>query len=504
MANFFYILVAPSAVGKSDLLRKMEGEGFWTGIRKISTRDVRYNENGEKDDVEPIDNECYNGLSEEAKSALRSRRIEKIKEICGGDKGVVYYKNGNLYGITIKDVLDGLEACNVVAIMSDFKAIRSLKETPQLFNRVITLYIASSIDERVLLKRFKQRETFSIDIDSDEQKKAVKNIRAFSSMLASAVRLNYMDRVEKVMPLLNEEWNTVLPYFETIKNRGANISKLYFQYIENIALIDYAILNFYDLEYMYAQCRNIIQKNNTAEQNRLKLCQRKPPVFMVCAAPSSGKKTLMEIIGDLGEINNDIRITTKYAQRHPKATDGRDGMIAIGPDKPFEDFIPNPEKIWKWTFHKQEDATSYAVNKEEIDKNISEGIAQIFISNMGQIEVARKLYPNNLVVLYLHAAHETETRKHIELKARETMENRICKERQCSLEEAKIILKGNNAYSKMYNSNVLEKEHEIYEIHQMFKEHNHEINHVLLNTGTREDLVNQMEKLIEHYKVSAE
>lgn len=502
MANFFYILVAPSAVGKSDLLRKMESEGLWRGIRKISTRDVRIKE-GEKDDVEPIDDERLDGLGEKEKALLRSKRIEKIKDICGGDKGVVYYKNGNLYGITVQDVVNGLEQGNAVAIMSDFTAIHSLKENPTLSNRVITLYIASTIDERVLLKRFKQRETFSFNLGSDEQKKAVKNIRIFSSMLASAVRLNYMDRVEKVMPLLNEEWNSVLPYFETIKNRSANISKLYFQYIENIALIDYAILNFYDLEYMYAQCRNIILSNNSVNMDSINSSPRKPPVFMVCAAPSSGKKTLMEIIGDLGEINNDIRITTKYAQRRPKATDGRDGMIAIGRDKAFEEYISNAENIWKWTFHKQEDATSYAVDKGEIEKNISDGIAQIFISNMGQIQNARKLYPNNLVVLYLHAAHETETRKHIELKAKESMVKRICEERHCSSEEAKEILKGNNIYNKMYTQSVLEKLSEIREIHQMFKQHNHEIDHVLLNTGTREDLVNQMEKLIEHYKNSA-
>lgn len=500
MANFFYILVAPSAVGKSDLLRKMESECLWTSIAKYSTRDVR-NKSGEKDDVVPIDDQCYNGLSDEKAAELRRKRIECIKNLCSDEKGVVYYKNGNLYGIKVADVIEGLRLGNVVAIISDFKAIRALKENLALVNRVVTLYIASTIDERVLLKRFKERETVQFNTNSDEKQLAVKRISAFSSMLGSAVRLNYMDRVEKVMPLLNEEWNSILPYFETIKNRGANINKLYYQYIENISLIDHAILNFYDLKYMYEQCRNIIQTNNCIPEPLVPNSKKCTPVFMVCAAPSSGKKTLMEIIGDLGEINNDIKITTKYAQREKKATDGRDGMIAIGRNGAFADYIKNEDDIWAWDFHKDlPDETWYAVSKAEIRDNISKGMAQIFISNMGQIDEARKLFPDNIVVLYLHAAHETETRKHIEAKVRETMETRIVKECGCSAEDASRILKNNLDYRKEFFEIVEKKTKEIKEIHHEFKKHNHQIDHVLLNTGTREDLVNQMEKLIENYK----
>lgn len=495
MANFFYILVAPSAVGKSDLLRKMEKEGRWNSIAKYSTRDVRY-KNDEKDDVVSIDKETYNGLSDEDKSALRLKRIERIKDICAKEQGVVYYKNGNLYGIKIADVIEGLKKGNVVAIISDFKSIRSLKEREELKNRVKTLYIASTIDERVLLKRFKEREEKTkFNTNSEEKQLAVKKISAFSSILGSAVRLDYMERIEKVMPLLNEEWNAILPYFETIKNRGANISKLYYQYIENIALIDYPILNFYDLEYMYQQCRNIIDSNDKLEIPS-QPCKKNPPVFMVCAAPSSGKKTLMEIIGDLGKINNNIEITTKYAQRNKRSTDGRDGMEAIGKDGKFEEYIEK-KNIWKWSFHNGE--TSYAVDKSKIQENIGKGIAQIFISNMQQIDTGRKLFPDNLVVLYLHAAHETETRKHIEIKVRETIEKKIAKEKNCSEDEAKLIFK-NKQYKDEFFKEVKNKENEVYEIHQMFKEHNNQIDHVLLNTGTREDLVNQMEKLIEYYK----
>lgn len=496
MANCFYILVAPSAVGKSDLLRKMQDEGRWVSIKKYSTRDVRYKD-GEKDDVVPIDNLSYHGLSEKDAANLRRERIEKIKDICGNDQGFVYYKNGNLYGITVSDIKEGLASNNVVAIISDFETIRRLKEHIAFRNRIIVLYIASSIDERVLLKRFKQRETVSFNIGSEERQTAVNNIRAFSSILGSAVRLSDMDRVETVMPLLNEEWNAVLPYFETIKNRGANISKLYFQYIENIVLIDHAILNFYDLEYMYQQCRNIIDNNDISDISQYE--KKRPPIFMVCAAPSSGKKTLMEIIGDLGNIYNNIKITSKYAQRDARSTDGRDGMIAIGREGRFEDYINGDKTIWKWPFHKSDAETWYAVNKLEIDKNIKDGIAQVFISNMEQIKAARDFYPDNIVVLYLHAAHETETRKHIELKARDELIKQIRKDCNCTVEEARIIIKNNRDYSNQLKKNERVKAEEIKNVHEMFPSYNHQIDHVLLNTGTKEDLVNQMEKLIEYY-----
>ena len=36
---------------------------------------------------------------------------------------------------------------------------------------------------------------------------------------------------------------------------------------------------------------------------------------------------------------------------------------------------------------------------------------------MDQIEIAQSYYPDNLVVLYLHATHETETKNHIRAKS---------------------------------------------------------------------------------------
>lgn len=494
--KFFYILVAASAVGKSALMRKMVEEKIWVGVPKYSTRDVRYKD-GEIDDVVKMDDCQLKGLSEYEAAKLRLNRITKLKELCGGSRGVVYYKNSNFYGIQIEEVLQKLQYYNVVAIISDFHVIKTLKNNASLKDRVRVLYIASTIDERELLKRFKSREAVKFDTDSESKKNAIKNIQSLCSVLGSATRLSYMDRIEQVMPLLNEEWNNILPYFETIKTRGANIRMLYNQYIENIALIDYAILNFYDLDYMYDQVRNIVK--NIQRYRKIKY----PPVFMVCAAPSSGKATLMEIVGDLGEVNGNIRITHKYAKREPRErTDGRDGMIAIGKKGHFGDHITNKDNIWEWKFHKNEDkkeGTRYAVDRAEINKNISDGVAQIFISNMSQIELARKYYPDNMVILYLHATHETETKNHIAEKCKLDMVKRIADEQGFCEEDALEFLNCSHFYQRKLDEDIDARLAEIKQVHDSFLKHNHQVDHVLLNTGTREDLVSQMTNLINYY-----
>ena len=251
---------------------------------------------------------------------------------------------------------------------------------------------------------------------------------------------------------------------------------------------------------MYKQARNILNKKTVRPKVKY------PPIFMVCAAPSSGKATLMEIVGDLGEVNGNIRITHKYAKRASrKRTDGRDGMIAIGKEGDFSDYIKEKNNIWEWKFHKNEDeieGTGYAVDKGEIEKNISDGVAQIFISNMSQINVARKYYPENMVILYLHATHETETKNHIIEKCKSDMIRKIIDEIGCNENEALNFLNTKHEFQKQLSANINIKLDEIKQVHNSFLQHNHQIDHVLLNTGTREDLVAQMTNLINHYAAS--
>jgi len=498
--HFFYILVAASAVGKSDLMRQMQKEYLWESVPKYSSRDVRYKD-GEIDDVVELDGLQIKDLPENQKAKARSDRIRLLKEKCGDGKGVVYYKNGNLYGIVVQEVLAIMQHTNAIAIISDFHAIDQLKtEFVELRNKIRILYIASSIDERVLLERYKKRETTDFNLVPEKEREVLSKIGEFNSVVASATRLHYIRRIEEVMPLLNAEWNSILPYFETIKTRSTNIRMLYNQYIENISVIDYSILNFYDLEYMYEQARHLLSCDVRERELNRKI-KDGSPIFMVCAAPSSGKATLMEIIGDLGEVDGNIQIIHKYAQRSAREnTDKRDGMIAIGRDGSFEEYI-RPEHIWEWEFHKGvgKKGIKYAVDRSEIEMNFRPGRAQIFVSNMDEIENARKYYPQNIVVLYLHATHETETKNHIRAKCVNDYAEEIMKEMNCSMLEAEQRMLSDSKYKRSIDLLVKEKMEEIKKVHKSFLEHNYEIDHVLLNTGTKEDLVAQMRNLISFY-----
>ena len=215
--HFLYILVAASAVGKSDLMRQMQKESLWKSVPKYSSRDVRYKD-GEIDDVVELDGLQIKDMPEDQRAKARGERIKLLKERCGDGKGVVYYKNGNLYGIVVQEVLNIMENTNAIAIISDFHAIAQLKtEFAELQDRIRILYIASSIDERVLLERYKKRETTEFNLVPEKEKEVLSKIGEFNSVVASATRLHYIQRIEEVMPLLNEEWNSILPYFETIK-----------------------------------------------------------------------------------------------------------------------------------------------------------------------------------------------------------------------------------------------------------------------------------------------
>ena len=505
-AHYLYILVAASAVGKSVLINQIKSEGLWKMVNKYSTRDNR----GTDDDVIKInDDSVYYTKITEDKQKIRHARMICIKDVCGSGKGVVYYKNDNIYGINIDVILIDLENSNLAVIISDFHIIKQLKKEEKLKDKIKVIYIASTIDERELLKRYKSREATTFDEQSDKTLHTIYSIEKMCSILSSAARLKYLTKIEEVLPLLNEQWNNYVPYFDTIKTRSLNIRMLYNRYVDNIVDIDFAILNFYDLEYMFSQVRNII--NYVTKKRKVKA----PPLFMVCAAPSSGKATLMEIIGDLGAVNNNIVITPKYAKRERRpATDGRDGMIAIGESRDFNEYIKNPDDIWNWRFHTN--ITEYAVDHAIIRENINRGIAQIFISNMEQINNAKIFYPDNIVILYLHATHETATKNHIKKKRKDECIIEICKEkclkkgltfnehsaRNMIENDPEIQFKFENdiPIQDEYNKKVSDDLIEIKEIHQKFLQYNHLIDHVLLNTGTREDLVEQMINLIKYYE----
>ena len=547
MEHYFYILIGASASGKGTLMTHFCEEGLWERAKKYSTRGLR--ENDANEDITPLINDEIIDLEKEEKelnkrkeendseearldlfvvqNKLKDARLSMINKYCGGNKGIVYFLNGNFYGIQIDSIPERLQHTNVAVVCSDFHVIERLKSDSRLTERVRIVYIATTIDEKELLRRFKEREETKFDGISDA---SIQEINDYTSVLTSASRLKYYSKIEEVMPELNERWNSILPYFNTIKARATNIRLLYNRYIDHIAEIDCPILNFDSIEFMFGQLRNYILHSKPKRKFK------SPPIFMVCAPQSSGKATLMNIVGGLGEVNKNIVITKKYADREERKTDLRDGMKAL--NKKGAAFFEEIKKlegirdddIWSWNFH--DGKNWYAVSLKEIRSNIEKGQAQIFISNIGQIKKARELFPDNLVVLYLHAAHKSETEKHIRDKRRHDTISKACTSNciktidesdrnnksvkykwekrdgvPLSVAEAKELFEESCLLHEVYEEDVKASLNEIAKVFgtirdpktPSFADNNYNIDHVLLNTGTNNDLIEQMMNLINAY-----
>lgn len=545
--NCLYILVAPSAVGKSALLHQLKGEKrgsrfLWRSIKKYSTRDCRGVDRttGIEDDVVDIDGNNDELISAKAKlhsieidyeqrkktntnvqedeinvknarDALFGARVKYIEQYCNDTdtekKGVVYHMNTNLYGFNYQEICECLKTDNGVIICSDFDTIRTLKNNKEFGKFVKVIYIASSMDEKVLLNRYKGRMGSNEQVFAINQE-GLSEVERYNNLILSAGRLGYYEKIEETIPKLNEIWNSMLVYYSTICNRKEKIRLLFNQYIENVGVIDNVILNFYDLEYMYSQMRNIIIKNNTIA---IKTKVTAPPIFMVCAAPSSGKGTLMEIVGDIGKIDGSLVQVKKYAKRNASPlTDRRDNMVPIGKSGQFEQFMPI-EAIWKWVGHKSKEKggvsveKEYAVNKKEISENLINNKSQIFIANFNEIANARKYFPNNIVVLYLHATHDTETKKHIERKRRFECRSQIIDEAKKSGEDLsdKEVTEREQSekYVKLKVQMIAADLEEIRSTHNDYVKYITEVDHVLLNTGTQDDLIMQMQKILKIYSI---
>ncbi len=511
ITNKFYIVVGASASGKGVLMKEMCRQHLWIQWPKYSTREHR----GKDDDIINIDDNSQelssltqkqkklkkqlenNPASEDAikielitiENKVKDLKLAIMKDYCGNNKGELYFLNSNFYGFNTSNILKSLENNNLVVVCSDWDIIKKFKSDKVLSQYTRVIYLATSIDEKELLKRYKSREK-EIKFDGTSEE-IINNIQNMYSILTSAGRLRYLEKIEETMPLLNEQWNSILPYFDTIKARATNIRLLYNRYIDNIQYVDQPVLNFYDLDFMYDQQRNFI--NNDADKSKI----TGAPVFMVCAAPSSGKATLMTIVDGLGSINEQIVITKKYAKRQSRPTDLRDGMTAIGINGKFEDYIKDPNNIWPWQFHNKK--TEYAVDISEIQENIKQNKPQIFISNIGQIEKARELFPNNIVVLYLHATHETATKKHIILKRKTEIAIDLSKKNNISFDDAMEEVTKNKVYQDQVERDVINDLQEIKSIHESYRDNCYKIDHVLLNTGTNNDLIQQMINLINYY-----
>jgi len=470
-----YLLCGSSGCGKSTLMKSLAAtrsfsvdptlhEGFvneeidpeTNAIRapKYSERDVR-EKRDEIDDIIHVD-----------------RITKETHDIC-------YVLNSVRYGLKSSEISELLDqGLNAFAVVSDLKAIRELKD---IFpGRTKAVYVSSAIDADKLRRIQAERLGFSPDAEQKDM------LRRHFMKTSAAARLGWWDRVSECLSELESDWHAYATDAYSTEIRIARIRATHTKYVQHIALFDHVVLNYSEgkPEEMSDQLRSII----SSDEHRARA--RTPPIFVVSAASGAGKGTLMEAMNFMG--GDSIRIVSKLAMREPRDMDRRDGMIALQrgledpvpewPDWWEEDMIQTaeqgefpPEYDLRWEFHKRrkgEAATStwYAVSSREIWRNLRDGVPQILVSNLDEIDTFRELWPEHTVSIYLHRlVSDQENRKYQMDKWRDDP----------SQAEARVKERA--------------------DVHRMFIRKAASIDHILLNTSYEEDLYDQLFHLITYY-----
>lgn len=379
--HVLYIIMGASGSGKTTLLQYIVyDKRLCNAAMKYSTRKTRPDEMGNNGEL----------LMKDDVTHLSLKNLEKKCDI-------LYETNNNKYGVSTKKIIDELDSKSLVLILSDIRAIKVLKKKVEETGHLVkVIYLLSRMDSATEFTRTWQNRVAKELKSSDDfsvAKRKVNNINEkikdeLSSFISTLQESPMELKIEGVTKLCNDLTN-LLPQSESSKKRSEKIRLMFTQYVHNIGLFDYVILNTTTKDDMFKQATNIIQYNNDTSKQRLakhKLLKG-PIVFVVCASPKSGKGTLMENLNIMG--SSQIQITPKYADRDPAANDKRDGMYAKGYEE-FESEFPNDNKnnCWTWSFHAAADGsgTRYAVKKEDIVSRLNKGVCQIFVSNFEQLE----------------------------------------------------------------------------------------------------------------------
>lgn len=385
--------------------------------------------------------------------------IIHVKSIHLGEFDIAYVINNTVYGIKLYEINRLLEeGGNCFIIISDLRVVRRLKGI--FGQRARSVYVASAIDPDRLHRIQQERLGFR----PDAIQKSILS-RHFERVNAAA-RLGWWDRVSGCVQELYTDWRAYATDSQSTEIRAQRIRAFYIRYIEYIQLFDHVILNYTEdrPEEMAKQMINLVKAGKRIDE--LRNNRKYPPLFILAAASSSGKGTLMEMLNLIG--SDRISIVSKMAKRKPKENDKRDGMIAIGPDGEFP-----PTYDFRWIFHKKEElgvkGVEYAVSTGEIERNIEAKRAQIVVSNFEQFPIFRQRWPEHAIFLYLYRLSSSEDIRAHHYGIYEPTEA-----------EARIA--------------------EIGEVHSNFIHHIPEIDHILLNTSFREDLYDQMFQLISHYE----
>jgi len=332
--------------------------------------------------------------------------VTHVDDIKNGDYSFVYYMQDNFYGFKLNEIIEPLKnGKNVFLIISDIRVIEEIRNYFGEFVSVLYLFRNMSDDEFETYMKMREK-------GSKEKEDNSKQIR---------------------------------------KNRLYLIQR---QYIENISLFDYVILNRKkESEKMLLQVKNITD----GYINYGTKPHKGPVIFLIAAASGAGKKTLMEAMYSLG--SKSINVIKKETDRDQQPGDGPEIIAGVKNVK--------GKYIINYSFGNN----NYAIDDKIIWDNLKTGLPQIIITNMQQFHKFREIFGNSTVNIYLHA---TRTSK-------ELYEHQLQK------------LNGDRNKAEL-------KIKKVEQIHQDYIKNISLFHHVLLNTIKKEDLWDQMFKLIQYYK----
>lgn len=227
------------------------------------------------------------------------------------------------------------------------------------------------------------------------------------------------------------------------------------QYVENISLFNHVILNRTGKKNeMYKQLNNIVKSYANG-----KIIPRStgPVVFLIAAASGAGKKTLMHAMYTMGRRN--IKVIVKYTNRGHQREDGPEII-------PNTDVANTPEIDIKYPFN----SNMYGVKSSDIWNNLATGYSQIIITNMNEFHQFQKIFGDIAIGVYLHA---TRTKDEIF----EWQKKKLGNETDAQKKVAKME-----------------------DIHIGYIKNIAKFKHILLNTIEKEDLWEQMFRLIKYYQ----
>jgi guanylate kinase len=206
------------------------------------------------------------------------------------------------------------------------------------------------------------------------------------------------------------------------------------------------------MEEMYTQMENILKAYS---EDIIKPRPTGPVIFMIAAASGAGKRTLMEAMYSMGR--RTIKVIQKATNRNAQPGDG-------------EEIIPNQLIDDGYAIKYNFNGKMYGIKTDSIWENLAAGHPQIIVTNMDEFHQFSKIFGRAAIGVYLHA---TRTQEEILDFQTKKLNNEV--EARKKVEKIEII-------------------------HQGYIREIAKFKHVLLNTIEKEDLWDQMFRLIKYYQ----